>query len=771
MKKIYLLIVAAVMCLALAVSCEKEIVNPDEKPDTEQSGDQNDEEKPGDEKPGDENPGQDDPGEENPDPENPDPENPEPEKPVVTWSVTASVDGVADGLVSWDAEDLLSAWSVSADGKYGYADYSELNVAASEASVSTAKFTFTNLPQGGKTWLAYMSNTGYDGCSAMKVEFNHSSAYTQPEAGVLPKEMVKLISTAVDVPVYEGNEDGTVELTAQMQFAGALLSYVVTSGSGIYADETVASVQIVSQNNYLASQASSSAFAYNMIADGKYWMDNSGSNFGDDCALIWENTSRSITTTVASPAAVSEGKAVYMPAPPVNVGGYKVIVYTDLAFYTFDFTSENLTLEDHAVNAFELDLEASNVKRIGHDEVRGDLLYEGGIPESINIPHDASTGGIGYWYARTKDKDSNDWVTREANVPENAPFYQSVTFTVTDDATGAEADWLTVAYRANDTWWDYTATANPSSEPRSATITATYADAGGYLIQDASRTKTTRIVQAAHTDLKTLGFYGGVGDQTISGTGVNAQSLGYCVITVDGTLAEDWSGNSHNEQALYANVEIVCREGSAEGPVVDWLTVEYGKDGSGKHNSTHLLATASANTGDAARKALVCCTYTAPEGYQFENGQSTAFRQFFVNQPSASADKELAFWGGLASDYTHDASAQTAWALSYWVITVDGTNATDWTNDSLNEQALYGAAEFRCYDYTDGVRGAEIDWITVDYKSEDGKYIDTWWLADIKANDTGAVRKAEVVCTFPEMKGYTYKDNQRVRSTIIIQNP
>ena len=69
-----------------------------------------------------------------------------------------------------------------------------------------------------------------------------------------------------------------------------------------------------------------------------------------------------------------------MPAPPVNVGGYKVIVYTDLAFYTFDFTSENLTLEDHAVNAFELDLEASNVKRIGHDEVRGDLLYEGGIP-------------------------------------------------------------------------------------------------------------------------------------------------------------------------------------------------------------------------------------------------------------------------------------------------------------------------------------------------------------------------------------------------------
>jgi len=748
MKKIYISLLAIALVFAVVPSCEKEQTAPDEKPDVEQPDDNPD-----------------------PDPEpEPEPE-PEPAKPVVTWKVTASVEGVADGLVSWADDDRLSAWSVSKDGEFGYADYSERDVAPSEVNGTSATYTFATLPQGGKTWFAYMSNTGYDGCSAMKVEFNHSSAYTQPQAGVLPKDMVKLISLGVDVPVYEGAEDGTVELTARMQFAGALLSYELASSTGLYNDEKVASVQIVSQNSYLASQSSSSAFAYNMLADGKYWMDNSGNSFGDECALIWENTSKSITTTVTQQAAVSEGKAVFMPAPPVKVGGYKVIVYTDLAFYTFDFTSEDLAIEDHAVNTFELDLEASNVKRIGHDEVRGELLYEGGIPESLNISHDVSSGGIGYWYARTKDKDSGEWVTREANVAENAPFYQNVTFSVIDDATGAEADWLDVAYRANDTWWDYTATANEAAEPRSATITATYTDAGGYLIQDASRTKITMIIQAAHTDLKTLGFYGGVGDQTISGAGVSSQSLGYCVITVDGTFAEDWGGDSHNEQLLYSNVEIVCREGSAEGPVVDWLTVEYGKDAEGRHNSTHLLATASENTSDAARKALVCCTYTAPEGYQFENGQTTAFRQFFVNQPSASADRELAFWGGLASEYTHDASAQTGWGLSYWVITVDGSNATDWANDSLNEQVLYGAAEFRCYDFTDGVRGEEIDWVTVDYKSENGRYIDTWWLADIKANDTGAVRKAEVVCTFPQMEGYTYKDGQNVRSTVIIQNP
>ena len=757
MKKKFFLLLTAALCLAIMPSCEK----PEpEKPDTEQP----EQEKPEGEKPGDETPGDETPGDDTP-------ETPTPPQPKVTWNLTASVEGVAEGLVSWADGDKLTAWSVDAQGQYGYYDFSEREVVASEVNGTSAKFTFNTLPQGGKTWFAYMSNTGYDGCSAMKVEFNHASAYTQPKAGELPKDMVKLVSSEVALPVYEGEEDGTVELQAQMRFVGALMKYVVSSSTGLYNDEQVQYVQFNADNTYIASASSTSAFAYNMLQDGKYWMDNNGNNFGDDCQLIWENTSKSITTTVTETAAVSEGKAVFMPAPPVKVGGYKVVVYTDKAFYTFNCSTEDFRFADGVVTTMDLDLEASNVKRLGHDEVRGDLLYEGGIPETTNIGHQASSGGIGYWYARTKDKDSNDWVTREANVPENAVFYKNVKFSIIDDATGAEADWLTVTYRANDTWWDYTATANTAAQPRSATITATYDDAGGYLIQDASRVKITKVIQAAHSDLRTLGFYGGVGDQTVSGAGVKAHSLGYCVITVDGVYAEDWGGDSHGEQALYSNVEIVCREGSAEGPVVDWITVQYGKSADGKHNSTHLLATASANNTSAARKTLVCCTYTAPEGYQFEGGAKTAFRQFFVTQPSATADKELAFWGGLAAEYTHDASAQNAWGLSYWVITVDGSNATDWSGDSNNEQALYGAAEFKCYDYTNGVRGEEIDWVTVDYKSENGKYIDTWWLADIQANTTGAVRKAEVVCTFPDIKGYTYKDGQKERSTIIIQNP
>jgi len=77
MKKIYISLLAIALVFAVVPSCEKEQTAPDEKPDVEQPDDNPD-----------------------PDPEpEPEPE-PEPAKPVVTWKVTASVEGEADGLVS-----------------------------------------------------------------------------------------------------------------------------------------------------------------------------------------------------------------------------------------------------------------------------------------------------------------------------------------------------------------------------------------------------------------------------------------------------------------------------------------------------------------------------------------------------------------------------------------------------------------------------------------------------------------------------------------------
>lgn len=465
-----------------------------------------------------------------------------------------------------------------------------------------------------------------------------------------------------------------------------------------------------------------------------------------------------------------KSKGIYMALAATTeahpISDYTITVRTDVADYTFDSKEPLVIKENELKNVF---LKLENAARIDLNAYRGELQYIGDLADATNTP--ISFDGVenkygGYWYAQTRDAGSNDWVTREG--ASGKAFYDNVVFTYTDEA-GEPVDWISVVYGGGGgTHWMLTVQPNTGAE-RKAVITATFPDVEGYVVVDECKTKTITVTQNAYSETAILGFYGGIGDQTLPGEGVNKQSLGYCVIQVNGVNAESWGDNKHNEQELYGNVVIECREGAANGPIVDWLTVEYGKDAEGKFNSTHLLATATENTTGAERKALVCCTYNAPEGYKFENGQTSFFRQFMVTQKASGAVKVISFWGGIGAEFNHDANAQQDWGLSYWVVSVDGINATDWGGDSHNEQAIYGGAEFKCYDYTNGVRGEEIDWVTVEYKKDgNGKVIDTWWLADIEAN-TGAARAAEIVCTFPALEGYSYDNNQNVKSTIIRQ--
>ena len=681
---------------------------------------------------------------------------------------------LADGeSIKWETTDKATAWSISADGQFGYNEYSERDVTVSSISEEgEAIFQFNSLPQGGRTWIAVNSNSAYDGCSAAKVEFQYAAEVQQAKAGALNPGIVNLISNEIPVPVAEAGEP--VSLDVEMNIAGTIMRYLVYSSTGKYAEEKVQSVELISVDNIIAGNKA--CMAYNFARDGKYV--HSDSEVSDECYLYWNATSKSIKTTLTEALSLDGlteaaiGTGIYMAVPPVKIGGYKYVVTTDVAKYTFDASSKALTFAENSLKNVMLNLENINVSRIDLASVKGDLQYVGDLNaafQSLSYEGVTEKDG-GYWYAQTRDTGA-DWVTREGE--SNTQFYTGVQFECIDKATGEAADWLTVSYRAdgNTHWW---ITADPQPEnglQRSATVTAIFPDVDGYLVTEACKTKSVTITQQAYTTTKILSLGGGVGDQIISGAGVDKLSLGWCAIAVNGNYAESWTDNKNNEQALYGNVVIECREGAANGPIVDWLTVEYGKDDGGKFDSTHLLATASENNTGAERKALVCCTYNAPEGYEFEGGAKSAFKQFFVTQPVNSGVKTIEFWGGLAAQFTHNHTAQTAWGLSYWVVKVDGADATDWSGDSHNEQAIYGSAEFKCYDYTNGVRGAEVDWVTVGYKKENDKVIDTWWLADIQENTSGAVRKAEIVCTFPEMEGYAYKDGQNVKSTIIIQEP
>lgn len=713
-------------------------------------------------------------------PDNPNP-TPEPEPTTVSYVVEAVIGDDATRVALNDGESLkwlegdnVVAWYMGADGSASFT-LREQQTIASIAEDGRGTFNFASMPQGGKAWIAYGSNSGYDGCSAKKVEFNYNAAQTQAAAGAINPEYVRMVSGRIDIPVAEEGQS-VIELKAQFEVVGTILRFLPYSATGAYSAEQIKSVELVSVDNPIAGGGAAIARNYADFwetENGYKWLTE-GADYADEAVIFWDATSKSIVTTLTTPLALEgltsasePGNGIYMAVPPVAVGGYKYVVTTDKAKYTFDASDTACKFEDNKLKNVLLDIEKA--ERLDFDAVKGDLQYIGDLNAAMQkVAHSGvDNKDVGYWYAQTRDTGA-DWVNREG--AQNTQFYTGVKFECIDNATGEAADWLTVSYRTDgNTHWFITAQPNEDTAERSATVTATFPDVDGYIVTEACRTKVITVTQGGFTTSKILTFNGSVGDSVISGAGVDKLSLGWCVIAVNGTYAESWDDDRNNEQLLYSNVVIECREGAANGPIVDWLTVEYGKDAEGKHNSTHLLATASENNTGAERKALVCCTYNAPEGYEFEGGAKSAFRQFFVTQPSNSGVKSIEFWGGLGAEFQHDASAQQDWGLSYWVIKVDGADATDWGGDSRNEQLLYGSAEFKCYDYTNGVRGAEVDWVKVDYKRDgDGKVIDTWWLADIEAN-TGAARACEVVCTFPEHEGYTYKNGQNVKSTIIRQ--
>lgn len=682
---------------------------------------------------------------------------------------------MADGEgIKWEESDNFVAWYVdpAAETPYSYALREEKTPTSITEDGYKATLTLENAPVGGYLWLSYGCNAAYDRTSAAKVEFNYNAAQTQATPGVANKEYMRLVGEKIAV-----EENG--EYTAKMEVVGTIMRFIVYSSNGTYANENVKSVQLVSADKNIAGTGA--AIAYN-FADfynteaGRKWCTNVADKFSDECEIYWDATSKTITTTLtntfkpAADAASSKGNGVYMFVPPVKIGGYKYIVETNEARYIFDASTTPTEFTTNTIKNVTLDLEHEKATRMELSSVKGDLQYTGDLnAASQKLSHTGvNEKDGGYWYAQTRDTGAG-WVTREGAA--NAAYYTGVVFECIDNATGEEADWLHVYYKTDGSthWW---INADPQVEgapERSATVTATFPDVDGYLVTEACKTKTITVTQMAYTIVDILGFGGGVGDTIISGAGVDKLDLGWCAITVNGVNAEDWPGDSHNEQSLYGSVVIECREGAANGPIVDWLTVEYGKDAEGKHNSTHLFATAPANNTGVERRALVCCTYYAPEGCEFEGGAKSAFRQFFVTQPTDTGVSTISFWGGLGANYEHDANAHQDWGLSYWVVNVDGVTATDWANDSHNEQAIYGGTQFKCYDYTNGVRGAEVDWVTVDYKRDaEGKVIDTWWLADIEAN-SGEARAAEIVCTFPALEGYAYENGQNVRTTIIRQ--
>lgn len=534
-----------------------------------------------------------------------------------TVQVSVTISGQTKGFT--DLEGIR--WEVGDQIKYaGGVELTSEPLTAEQISEDgyTASFTFASI-------LNEVDRTGWF-CSTKchpgnynEVEFTLGSSsgniYTQDVAGEMNSRYLFLHSGTGIVSIKAGEAP-----VIAMDVVGTIFRIIPYTSA--YNDESVESVRLTSNTKLVGTVA----------------YDRGAGTYKGVNVINWQSFP-TLEVMLGTPmslegvTAADNSKGIYMAVAATREGeelqGYKYTVKTNKATYTFDAMDKALAVEENVVKNVLLDLDKATT-RVDASSVIGQLQYVGELPAEFKVSYAAGTYGISYWYAQVRDSENDQWETRE-NKGNTTQFYNKVKFSAIDDTTGAPADWCSVAYREGDTWWDVTVTDNTQPVKRSATVTATFENVDGYVLLDGMQTKTIRIIQDEYSTNNILTFFGGVGDQVVENKAYVGHDLGYCVIDVNGVHAEDWAGDSHNEFELYSNVEIVCREGAANGPVVDWVTVGYGKDAEGRFNSTHLLANIAENTG-AERKALVCCTYTAPEGYQFSDGTTTHFKQFFITQ-------------------------------------------------------------------------------------------------------------------------------------------
>ena len=579
-----------------------------------------------------------------------------------TIQVTVSLGDAVKGFT--DLEGIK--WEVGDQIKYaGGVELTSAALTAEQISADghTASFTFdAKLIEADRTgW--FVSTKCHPG-NYTEVEYtlgkDNGNLFTQDVAGEMNSRYLFLHSGTSTINITKD-----VTPSFKMDIAGSIFRVIPYTTK--YNDEKVLSVKFESNDKVVGTVGyDRGAGTYKSVTEVN------APNGWKAYTFVKVDLGTAFSLNGVTSAENSNG--IYLPVAATKadapLNGYKYIVETDKATYTFDAMDKTLAVGENVVKNVFLNLDKEGVRATES----GLLKYDGALTLT-SIPAAGCTDqDAGYWQASTSVDEGANWTVKINS--ENAAFYSGVQFSYKDAITEEPVDWISVEYGGGDLChWRVTAQPNEGAE-RSVKVTATYPDVKGYVVIESSKTKELTITQAAAGSNKKLTFFGGIGDTTIDATGVTNKSLGYCVIDVDGAHAEDWNGDSHNEDLLYGNVTItpyVFGTGAGLGATVaDWLTVGYGKDSEGNFNTTHILVTAQDNTG-VERKALVYCEYVAPEGYEYEDGKSSVYRQFIITQ-KAGLTVEATFSNVYAETVSAAGATITAAKLA---LTVDGAAQED----------------------------------------------------------------------------------------------
>ncbi len=350
-------------------------------------------------------------------------------------------------------------------------------------------------------------------------------------------------------------------------------------------------------------------------------------------------------------------KGVYMAIARTTethpIEGYTITVKTDKATYTFS-SDDNLVVGENELRNVYLKLE--NGARVDDTVQKGVLSWEETLPENVTLGASAVTDqNIGYIYVKTQelaDLGSDKWQKRDKN-DANSVYYEGITFETSED-------WLTVGYAGNDNIL-VDAEANPNAEERTATLTVTFADANGYLVDDANNSFTVTFTQAAAgsaKEIKVNTSYGLPRNFTLSHQSLQdvrvsevvdenvSAAIGNCylVFEVDGVKLEgdDFWGKEETN-TVYKSVDFFCHQTlSAAAERADWISIYYPTDASGNINNAWPRITVEANTTGVQRQSLVRVLLTVPEGYIFKGKEAgeteLVYGQFEITQEAYSAE-------------------------------------------------------------------------------------------------------------------------------------
>lgn len=454
-------------------------------------------------------------------------------------------------------------------------------VKADFPNVTTAVFRVNYSPRNASEWdYGYMGNYCEDGSSF--TEWN-KLIVKQSEAGQINKHFLLLHSGLNKLPFDATNPQATVS----MEILGTIvrvLPYTTTHN-----DEKIQSVELSTSSDYGLGGVVKVNYA-----SGQY-TDHQEVNWGPDrfktyqVDLVTEFSLASVSSRAAS-------KAVYFALPATNTGheinGYTIKVTTDKATYTFDSSDKTLALSNNKVKNIYLNLDNAT-SRLSNDELYGIYWFDGNLGNKTYPASETTDTNVGYWTEYYQNTNLGETDVKHAGPSVNPVFFNNLTISAIDNATGADPTWLTYGYisETNDNWKLHL-DENTSANNRSATITIKHATTvPHYQLREGTADKVITITQLGAVTI--VPSISNLSSTTIEAAGGSVTAT--LNLSINGVNATDEQFNTYIPQVtLNASCGTLTRDGRT-------LTLAIGEN----PTTTARDITITAQTTDGNASAVV----------------------------------------------------------------------------------------------------------------------------------------------------------------------